>query len=417
MTPKLTIICMTYNHAGFIAQALASFIAQKTNFAFEIFVGDDASTDGTADIVREWAARYPQIRPFFHEKNVGFRQNLCDIASQIRSEYVAICEGDDYYLDEQKLQKQVDFLDANRDYAVCFGAAKVVFEGFDKAGGAGGAPNSNLAQNTAANSNLAQNTVSNSNLSENQNKNSENGASNSNLDEKSQNAAQTATNSPANPAQNSTNSATNPAAQKRTKNPFFKQLAYKLFYFYRDTLQRLRGKNAFSRERLLRVNFITNCTVVYRWGFGANIAEQLPECALPLDLYCHLYHAQRGKIGKIDGTLSVYRRHPGGMWSSSLTDLQRHFSRNGLTFLGLHAAIWREFATDKDAYARRHILPLMSQIALVLVRAGELEKLAQIRDAYPEFYAAAWQTRSQVWLAKWTNFCARVRQVVAKLGG
>lgn len=129
---KLSICVVTYNHKYYIAQALDSFLMQKTNFKFQVIVGDDCSTDGTTDILKEYAKKYPDIiKPIFREKNIGATKNALDVYSNAKTPYVAICEGDDYWIDEYKLQKQVDFLEAHPDYLICFHPVKVVYEGFD----------------------------------------------------------------------------------------------------------------------------------------------------------------------------------------------------------------------------------------------------------------------------------------------
>lgn len=129
---KLSVICLTYNHAAFIRQALDGFVMQKTDFPFEVIVHDDASTDGTADIIREYAARYPDIvRPVYQTENqwssgVPFLQKY--VYPLVRGQYVALCEGDDYWTDENKLQKQVDCLDAHPDCSLCFHPVTVKWE-------------------------------------------------------------------------------------------------------------------------------------------------------------------------------------------------------------------------------------------------------------------------------------------------
>ena len=135
--PLVSILCVTYNHKDYIAQALDSFLMQKTNFKFQIIVGDDCSTDGTTDILKEYAKKYPDIiKPIFREKNIGRDRNLLatnalDIYSNAKTPYIAMCDGDDYWIDENKLQKQVDFLETHPDYSICFHPVKVVYEGFD----------------------------------------------------------------------------------------------------------------------------------------------------------------------------------------------------------------------------------------------------------------------------------------------
>ncbi|MBE6357483.1 MAG: glycosyltransferase [Lentisphaerae bacterium] len=118
--PLLTVVCITYNHAAFIRQALEGFVMQKTDFKFQVIVSDDCSTDGNQNIIREFQQKYPElIKPVFHEKNIGVAANLFTTFAMAKSRYVAMCEGDDYWTDPQKLQKQVDFLEANPDFSAC----------------------------------------------------------------------------------------------------------------------------------------------------------------------------------------------------------------------------------------------------------------------------------------------------------
>ncbi len=120
---KVSVVCTAYNHAPYIRDALEGFLAQRTDFPVEILVNDDASTDGTAAILREYAARYPaRIRVFCQEKNL-YAQGLSPYDAALypaaRGDYIALCEGDDYWTDPEKLQRQADFLDAHPDYSAC----------------------------------------------------------------------------------------------------------------------------------------------------------------------------------------------------------------------------------------------------------------------------------------------------------
>jgi glycosyltransferase involved in cell wall biosynthesis len=121
--PKVSILMVTYNHESFIAQAIESVLMQETNFSYELVIGEDCSTDKTREIVQNFAAKYPEkIRLLLPEKNLGLlgKINFIQTYQACRGEYVAILEGDDYWTDSQKLQKQVEFLDSHPDFSCCF---------------------------------------------------------------------------------------------------------------------------------------------------------------------------------------------------------------------------------------------------------------------------------------------------------
>lgn len=123
---KVTVVCITYNHEEFIREALDSFLMQKTDFEYQIFVGEDKGPDSTADIVREYAEKYPdKIVAFLREENMGAQHNLVNLCEQAKTPYIAICEGDDYWIDENKLQKQYDYMEANQDVRICFARAEI----------------------------------------------------------------------------------------------------------------------------------------------------------------------------------------------------------------------------------------------------------------------------------------------------
>ena len=123
ITCKVSVLCAAYNHEEYLRQTLDSFLNQKTDFPFEVLVNDDASTDSTGDIIREYAAKYPEvIRPFYQKENLYSRRiNLYDVVffPACRGEYIAVCEGDDYWNDPEKLQLQVNWLDAHPEYSAC----------------------------------------------------------------------------------------------------------------------------------------------------------------------------------------------------------------------------------------------------------------------------------------------------------
>ena len=114
---KLSVGILTYNQARYVRQCVDSVLTQEVNFDYEIIVGDDASTDGTQEILQEYAARYPQkFVLLLGEKNAGISVNYQKVLEACKGKYIALCEGDDYWTDAHKLQKQVDFLETHPDY-------------------------------------------------------------------------------------------------------------------------------------------------------------------------------------------------------------------------------------------------------------------------------------------------------------
>ncbi len=123
----LTVLTMTYNHKAYIAECMDSVLAQQTSFPVRHVVLDHLSTDGTADIVAAYAAKYPSIRPVLLS---GRRpsENVMGLFLRCRTKYAALCDGDDYFTDPLKLQKQVDFLESRPHCALCFHPVRVVYE-------------------------------------------------------------------------------------------------------------------------------------------------------------------------------------------------------------------------------------------------------------------------------------------------
>lgn len=121
--PLVSICCTTYNHVNYIRQCLDGFVMQKTNFFVEVLIYDDASTDGTQSIIREYEAKFPHlIKPIYQTENQyskGVKVTLRYNYPRMRGKYIALCEGDDYWTDPYKLQKQVDFLEKHPDYVMC----------------------------------------------------------------------------------------------------------------------------------------------------------------------------------------------------------------------------------------------------------------------------------------------------------
>jgi glycosyltransferase involved in cell wall biosynthesis len=123
----VSVCCTTYNQKQFITQAVESFLMQQTNFQFEIVIGDDCSTDGTSKVLKSFIEKYPaKIKVISAKKNVGAHKNMIDTVKACKGKYLALCDGDDYWTDPHKLQKQVDFLEQNPEYIICCHYTQVI---------------------------------------------------------------------------------------------------------------------------------------------------------------------------------------------------------------------------------------------------------------------------------------------------
>ena len=123
---KLSVVCLTYNHEKYIADAVDGFLMQETTFPIEIIVADDCSTDGTLSILKKYSD--PRLKIISRPKNLGAKKNFLDVISRMKGEYMALCDGDDYWTVPLKLQKQVDYLEANKDCSMCFHPVKMFLE-------------------------------------------------------------------------------------------------------------------------------------------------------------------------------------------------------------------------------------------------------------------------------------------------
>ena len=118
---KVSVCMITYNHEAYIAQAIESVLMQQTDFLVELVIGEDFSTDGTRDIVRKYEKLNPgRIRSLLPEHNLGMHANAVATLQACGGKYIALCEGDDYWISDSKLQTQVNFLDQHPEYSLCF---------------------------------------------------------------------------------------------------------------------------------------------------------------------------------------------------------------------------------------------------------------------------------------------------------
>jgi glycosyltransferase involved in cell wall biosynthesis len=131
--PLVSACIITYNHEEFIEEALKGAISQKINYPYEIVIGNDKSTDNTAQICHKYQDQHPElIHLIDNEQNLGIVGNWVSTFKKSRGKYIAICEGDDYWTDSQKLQHQIDFLEENPQYSACAHQSLVIYEDGNK---------------------------------------------------------------------------------------------------------------------------------------------------------------------------------------------------------------------------------------------------------------------------------------------
>lgn len=125
----LTVVTLVYNHEKYIEKTIESIVSQQTNFKFQFYISDDCSTDKSREIIDKYYKKYPDIiKPIYSEKNKGSMKNFMETLNMVNTKYLAICDGDDYWTDNDKLQKQVDFLENNKEYNICFHKTNMFFE-------------------------------------------------------------------------------------------------------------------------------------------------------------------------------------------------------------------------------------------------------------------------------------------------
>lgn len=129
MTPKVSICCITYNHGRYIGETIESFLNQNFPYPFEIIVSDDRSSDNTVSILNSYNAKFPNLIKFHvNDLNLGMMQNFTQVFKYAKGEYIAYCDGDDFWTDPDKLKRQVEILDENKDLSFVFHDVSIVDE-------------------------------------------------------------------------------------------------------------------------------------------------------------------------------------------------------------------------------------------------------------------------------------------------
>lgn len=150
--PVVSIISLTYNHAPYIRECMDGFLMQQTDFPYEVIIHDDASTDGTTDIVKEYVTKYPDIiKPILqtenqYSKHHDFNRIIQTCFEKCQGKYIAFCEGDDYWIDPLKLQKQVDFLNYNKEFGLVYSMVQSYIQRQEKLGEIWGGENESFRE-------------------------------------------------------------------------------------------------------------------------------------------------------------------------------------------------------------------------------------------------------------------------------
>ncbi|GAA4316299.1 glycosyltransferase [Pontixanthobacter gangjinensis] len=119
--PLVSVFMLAYNQKDYINQSIESILSQRTDFPFELVIGDDKSTDGTREICENYQRKYPdKITLVLNDKNLGIGSNYVKTLDRCKGKYVAICDADDYWIDSYKIQKQANFLEKNQNFGICF---------------------------------------------------------------------------------------------------------------------------------------------------------------------------------------------------------------------------------------------------------------------------------------------------------
>lgn len=130
--PLVSVQCLAYNHEKYVRQCLDGLVSQKTDFKYEVVIHDDASTDNTVSIIKEYKVKYPDIILPIYEKENMYQKDQAKmrqiITEHLTGKYIAFCECDDFWTSPNKLQKQVDFLESHPEYSMCFHSAKKLYE-------------------------------------------------------------------------------------------------------------------------------------------------------------------------------------------------------------------------------------------------------------------------------------------------
>jgi glycosyltransferase involved in cell wall biosynthesis len=266
---KVSVLMITYNHEKFIAQAIDSILMQQTDFEYEIVVGADLSKDRTRAILDSYKKKHPsKIKLLFPDRNLGMHRNFIQTLNSCQGQYVALLEGDDYWTSPYKLQKQVDFLDKEPSYSICFHKANVI------------------SQDTGE-----------------------------------------------------------------------EILVLPPKEYQKETL---------TIDDLLLINFMATASVMFKRGLFHVFPDWIYNLSM-LDWVLHILNSERGNIGYIDESMSVYRIHSAGVWSSK-TPVQQI-----LATLNLYNHLITYLDSSKKKVIERNVLNAYRDLMVAILTNGVFE--------------------------------------------
>lgn len=280
-----------YNAENYIGQCLDNILNQKTNFKFVILINDDCSTDNTAKIIEEYSNKYPEIiQPVYQKENQYSQGNSIIhnfIFPSVKTKYFTVCDGDDYWCDEYKLQKQVDFMEAHPDYALCYHPAKMIY-----------------------------------------------------VDEEHE-----------------------PVIIGLSKN-----------------------ENPQSYYELLKSNYITAGSIMYKFKYIKEELHKLPKNIYPIDWFNHIIVAKHGKIGYLPDVMYVYRWHSQGIsHTNSDNPAEEIHLKYGIKEANFTYAVWNKIKDRFPQYYNEIFIPTLKEICITYIKNLKFKELATLQEKYCEY--------------------------------
>jgi glycosyltransferase involved in cell wall biosynthesis len=273
--PLISVCLITYNHENYISEAIEGALKQKTNFNFEIVIGEDCSKDKTSEIVLAYQKKYPEIIKLFSQKtNIGAMRNAYEYTlPNCEGKYIAFLEGDDYWTDPLKLQKQVDFLENHVEYSMCFHNSFILL-------------NNKIQKSKYAN---------------------------------------------------------------------------------------LDTDRDITINELLKSNMIPTASCMFKNKFDANFYNKVLNLKLASDWFLHIYNGERGKIRYMNETMSLYRSHDQGLWSSLNLDETIRFRIS--TILEINKALDYKYEEEFKNTLVEYALKLKNMVGKKEIKAYLINKL------------------------------------------